>query len=196
MLKVKQVSYIGAVMMTFALGIASAKADVGGGVMAAFKALCTPDLTNTENLFKTARSQGWQPVTPDVDPQLKQVLAMSQSSKVKPKRLRPLGMKTKAGTFFAVLTGVEIQGRNFNGCYVYDFSATERVETQAMASWIGTPPTQSRNHGGVFGERWKLPKKFPGYVMIKNGYFAASSIATKQTGLTGVALAATAAAKQ
>lgn len=196
MLMVKQVSYFAGVMTMVTLGMASAKADVGSGVLAAFKGLCTPDLTNTETLLKTARSQGWQPVTPDADPQLKKVLAMSQSSKVKPKRLRPLGKTTKAGTIFAVLTGVELQGRSFNGCYVYDFSATERVKTQALASWIGIPPTQSRDHSGVFGERWKLPKKFPGYVMIKNGYFAASSIATKQMGLTGVALAATAAAKQ
>ncbi len=195
MLKLKPVSYLAAAVIIAAVSTSSAKADADKDVLAAFKALCTPDLTSTESLFKTARSEGWVPVTPEADPQLKKILSMSQRSKVKPKRLRPLGKKTKNGPLFAVLSGVELQGRKFNGCYVYDFSAPARVETKAMADWIGTPPTESRDHGGVFGERWKLPKKFPGYVMIKNGYYAASSIATKQMGLTGVALAATAAAK-
>lgn len=169
-------------------GSSSARADV----LTEFQSLCMPDLAKTDGFIKQALTKGWKVVKPEVEPQLEKIIAISTASRTKPLRRETLGKGIEGGMIYAIVSGVPFKGGEVNACYVYDFSATEKISTEKISDWLGAKPTTAIERMGVSLEKWKRPAKFPEYRQVVSQYADDSSIATKTTGLIGLTLTATA----
>ncbi len=142
----------------------------------------------------TALRAGWIAVSERSRPELVRIFEFARTADTAEtpiSRLQAYANRQLEGVA-VVLSEMTIQGRLINGCYVYDFAATEALAPEVFIQIVGSQPTEAHNRPGlVVMQKWVAPATLEGVATLRAGYVPQGSEAGEQVGIVGLALAIT-----
>jgi hypothetical protein len=159
-----------------------------------FQRVCIEARENFEASEVAALRRGWVTVSEDARPELERIFEFARNAdsvETPIRRLQAYSNNQFTDTAI-VLSEMIIQGRLINGCYVYDFAATEPLAPEIFVQIVGSPPTEAHFQPGlIVMQKWVAPSAFIGVATLRAGFVPAGSEAGEQVGIVGLALALT-----
>ena len=159
-----------------------------------FRSICINARESFATTEAAALSQGWVAVSETSRPELRRMFEFVRGAipaDVPVSALRAYGNERFADGAI-VLTELTVQSQPVHGCYVYDFSATERIAPEVFVQIVGAEPTETQNlPGEIFLQKWIGPASLDGVASMRIGFIPRGSEAGAQVGLVGLSLALT-----
>ena len=181
-----------AAVMMMMIGMESAEAqDIR---VETFQHVCVEARTNYVASAAAAEALGWSPVTEAVRPELQRIFEVSRSFDLGEASMTRLQAYSRSGyeSVFVVLSEVAMPSQLLNGCYVYDFDATEPIPSDLFTSLLGSPPNEAIHQAGIItSQKWIGPERLPNVATLRVAFIPEGSEAGQIGGFDGIALALT-----
>lgn len=156
-----------------------------------FSDVCVEGRQNFAESERRAIAAGWVVAPDDVNPSLAHIMSISRAAASQ----MPGGILhaySHAGrSQYIVLTSLVVSGIPANGCYVYNFGASQLPDVSAMEARLGAP-TEVTSQAGVAEIRaWTRPSALSDVAALRLAYFPPGSPAETQVGFSGLAFSMT-----
>ena len=181
-------------------GAAQAHVPDGPKFVAAFRQACEPQRLSYEGTIENLKSIGWAEVDPSVDPDVRKLVQVSDTSVLDAIKAEASGedWKYRRVVYAAIIGGqphVAIVTRlrapkldTLVGCYLYDLGATAPVDPQLVTDFLEVPVSQSVEERGMTGYIWGPSPKYRRTLETDLFYIAKGSLMRDSLGFAGVML--------
>lgn len=159
-------------------GAAQDGIDAATAFVAEFEQACVPGRLNYQSSLAAAEAAGWNPVAPEVHPELAAMMQLSESEALKPADglsdvsfvfqafAKPVG---ETVLHLVVSRGSAVIGEPddplnpwvFLGCHLYDLDATAPIDPAPVTVLIGNPISRTEERGGLITHVWGPPCPMP-----------------------------------
>jgi hypothetical protein len=163
-----------------------------GAGPALFNDICIAGRESFAQTESRALAAGWTLAPDDIHPNVARIMAISRGASVP--QASNVVMRAYAHPErpqYIVLTGMNVSGSPVNGCYIYDFGATQLPDLGALEASLGVPTERISEPGIVDSKKWVGPAALPSVATLRVGYFPLGSPAEAQLGFNGLVLALT-----